>query len=170
MKKTNLFLMCAIASCALVTSCKEDVENVAPVDESGQVKEVDAGQVTTPDQFSTLSPEENKKSLEDDGLLLLEDIEDLTSSPAVKVSTSFASFLDRAEVEPMNGRVSISNRMLSNLATGKGSVHGTFARMRTTEEEPESIQAIYDEYVGVWSWECYSRRLGPFSKRRQDRI
>ena len=162
MKKSNLFLACAIASCALVTSCKEDVEDVAPVkeetedvssvDESGQVKENETGKVTIPDQFASLSPEENKKSLEDDGLSLLKDVDDLTKSSAVKVTTSFASFLDRSEAQPMNGRMGSSTRMLSDLATGKGSVQSTFANMRTTEEEPESIQATYDKYVGVWSW------------------
>ena len=152
MKKSNLFLTCAIASCALVTSCKEDVENVAPVDESGQVKETDTGIVNTPDQFTSLSPEENKKNLEDDGLSLLKDVDDLTKAPAVEVTTSFVSFLDQSEAEPMNGRLGSSSRMLSDLATDRGSVQSVFASMRTTEEGPESIQAIYDEYVGVWSW------------------
>ena len=151
MKKTNLFLTWAIASCVLVTSCKEDVEEIQ-LDESGQVKETAPGKVPTPGTFSSLSPEENKKNLEDDGLELISNMEDLKASSAIHVSTSFVSFLDRAAVAPANGRLAATSRTLKNLGSGKASAHDIFATMRTAEEEPESIQKYYAQYTGVWSW------------------
>ena len=155
MKKTNLFLTCAIASCALVTSCKDDAEEIY-LDESGQVKETEPGKVVNPEVFASTSPEENKRNLEDDGLDLVSNMEDLTKSPAVDVSTAFVSFLDRASAEPANGRLSATSRILKNLGEGKASAQSIFATLRTAEEEPESIQDFYDQYTGVWSWNVQS--------------
>ena len=151
MKKSNLFLTLAIASCALVTSCKEDVEEIQ-LDESGQVKEIASGKVTNPETFAQLSPEQNKEKLEDDGLTLLSNMEDLSESSAVSVSTSFVSFLDRAVVAPGNGRLAATSRTLKRLGDGTASAHDIFSTLRTAEEEPESIQDFYDQYRGVWSW------------------
>ena len=151
MKKTNLFLTCAIASCALVTSCKDDVEE-AYLDDSGQVKETAPGKITNPEAFAQLSAEENKKQLEDDGFDLLTNLEDLSESSAVDVSTSFVSFLDRASAEPANGRLSATSRTLKGLSDGKTSAQSIFATLRTAEQEPESIQEFYDQYTGVWAW------------------
>lgn len=151
MKKTNLFLTCAIASCTLVTSCKEDVEDIHQ-DESGQIKETAPGKVTSPDAFSQRSSEENKKVLEDDGLDLLGDMKDLKTSTAVAASTSLVSFLDRTDAAPTNGRLTATSRVLTRLGSGQASARDIFAAMRTTQEEPESIQELFDQHTGIWSW------------------
>ena len=156
MKKTNLFLTCAIASCALITSCKEDVEDTY-LDGSGQVKETAPGKVTDPEAFASLSPEENKRKLEDDGFTLLSNMEDLSSSPAIDVSTAFVGFLDQAPAEPANGRLSATSRTLKRLGDGKASAQDIFASLRTAEEEPESIQKYYEQYTGVWSWNAETK-------------
>ena len=151
MKKSNLFLTLAIAFCALVTSCKEDVEEIQ-LDESGQIKAIAPGKVANPETFAQHSPEENKKKLEDDGLTLLSNMEDLSESSAVDVSASFVSFLDRATAAPSNGRLAATSRTLKRLGDGEASAQDIFATLRTTEEEPESIQEFYDQYRGVWAW------------------
>ncbi len=151
MKKSNLFLTLAIASCALVTSCKEDVEEIQ-LDESGQIKAIAPGKVANPETFAQHSPEENKKKLEDDGFTLLSNMEDLSESSAVDVSASFVSFLDRATAAPSNGRLAATSRTLKRLGDGEASAQDIFATLRTTEEEPESIQEFYDQYRGVWAW------------------
>ena len=144
-------MTCAIASCALVTACKDDAEEIY-VDESGQIKETAPGKVINPETFAPISPEENKRKLEDDGLDLLSSVEDLTKSPAIDVSTTFVNFLDQATAAPANGRLSATSRTLKSLGEGKASTQDVFAALRTAEKEPESIQEFYDQYTGVWSW------------------
>ena len=154
MKKTNLFLTCAIASCALVTSCKEDVEETY-LDESGQVKETAPGKIATPDTFAPLSSEENKRKLEDDGFDLLSNVKDLSESPAVDVSATFVTLLDRSSIgsdDAMPASMTATSRVLKGLSDSKASAHDVFVALRTVEEEPQSIQDYYNKYTGVWSW------------------
>ena len=157
MKKTNLFLTCALASCVLVTSCKEDVEETY-VDESGQVKETSPGKVSNPETFSTFTPEENKAQLEDDGLELLSNMEDLSKSPAIEATASFVGWLDRSSAAPANGRLAVTSRTLQAVGSSQASARDIFVAMRTAaepgseSEASQSIQDFYDQYTGVWSW------------------
>ena len=95
MKRTNLFLMSALASSLLLSSCKDEVEEIA-TDQSGQVQEQDAGKVAVTEDFSSLTPEENKKQLEDDGLAMIQEMKALKNTTAVDASYAFTSFLDQS--------------------------------------------------------------------------
>ena len=153
MKRTNLFLMSALASSLLLSSCKDEVEEIA-TDQSGQVQEQDAGKVAVTEDFSSLTPEENKKQLEDDGLAMIQEMKALKNTSAVDASYAFTSFLDQSA--PSNSESSramtSTARVLGRFGKDQASTQDVFATLRGTNDEPESFQAIFDENVGTWAW------------------
>lgn len=140
MKKGNILLTYATAFTVLLSSCKDEVE------------EMEVGKTEMPTKFSSYTPEQNKTNLEDNGIEFLNDMSNLKSSNGVQSSAAFVSFLDMAPAAPANGRIMHTARALKNYHEGKGSAHDIFTTMRKTEEEPESIQAMFDMYVGVYDW------------------
>lgn len=140
MKKVNSLLTYATAFTVLLSSCKDDAV------------EMEAGKTEMPTKFSSYTPAENKANLEDNGIALLNDMSDLKSSKGLSTSATFVSFLDMAPAAPTNGRIMSTARALKNYQEGKGSVHDIFTTMRKTEEEPQSIQAMFDMYIGVYNW------------------
>ena len=153
MKRTNLFLMGALASSMLLSSCKDEVEEIT-TDQSGQVKEQDAGKVVITDTFSPLTPEENKEQLEDDGLAMVREMKALKNTTAIDASYAFATFLDRSAPSAGESSRAMTStaRVLGQFGKDQASTKDVFATMRGTNDEPESFQAIFDENVGIWSW------------------
>ena len=153
MKRTNLFLMSALASSLLLSSCKDEVEEIT-TDQSGQVQEQDAGKVAVTEDFSSLTPEENKKQLEDDGLAMIQEMKALKNTSAVDASYAFTSFLDQSapSTDKSSRAMTSTARVLGRFGKDQASTQDVFATLRGTNDEPESFQAIFDENVGTWAW------------------
>ncbi len=139
MKKFLSFTMMAMIGLYLF-SCSED-EKISPAD---------VGTVDIPDQFSPLSVEDNKVKIEDNGQELLTQLDGMENLPAIEVMTSFADYSSTSSPEATGGRKVLD--ATSRLATGKGSVSDVFSAMRMTETEPETLQELFDNWSGTFTW------------------
>lgn len=144
MKKLNKLTAFAVALAVCFSACKEDeiVEGGDPT----------TGTTEIPEDFSSFTTEQNKANLEDNGIELIHEIDDLQQAPGVKASASFAYWLDQSPEAPINGRILSTTRTLQKYQDGKASVKDVFATLRIQVEEPNSIQEYYDEHAGVYSY------------------
>lgn len=138
MKQINLFILIALLL-AMGTSCnKDDDDN----------KEV----------FSSLSVEDNKKNIEDDGIEMLDELKLMESSKSVETSTSMIHFFGLSD--PFGGSsetksVKILNYLKPIVAVSNVSEVGTktvFKSLTSIQEDPESLQELFDEYAGIYTW------------------
>lgn len=140
MKKTPLIALFAACS-ILVFSCNKD-EAVKPENEAS-------------DKFSELSVEENKAKMEENGLDMIREMEELKSVSAIETSLNLARLLTYFG----EGDASTGGRMINSLRdmqAGSGSVKEVFSAMRMQgefpTEEPQSIQDFFDIYAGTYTW------------------
>jgi len=143
MKQLNKLTAYAIAIAVTFSACKED--DVAENDPT-------TGKTEIPDSFSSFTTEQNKANLEDNGIELIQEVDDLKNSDGVNASSSFAYFLNKSESSGTNSRVFETFRILSSFSKGKADMHDVTTSLRTTAEEPQSIQEFYDTYVGRIEW------------------
>ncbi|MEK6476962.1 hypothetical protein WJR50_05480 [Catalinimonas sp. 4WD22] len=144
MKKLNKLTAFAVALAVCFSACKEDeiVEGGDPT----------TGTTEIPEDFSSFTTEQNKANLEDNGIELIHEMDDLQQAQGVKASASFAYWLDQSSEAPINGRILSTARTLQKYQDGKASVKDVFATLRTQVEEPSSIREYYDKYAGVYSY------------------
>lgn len=149
MKKLNLLFLFSMV-CLVFSSCKKD-------------DEADVNPIATPENFSELSVEENKKNLEDNGITMVNELTDLKNTSAIQTTISLSYFLDLAdpltEDVPEGGRVKASSskysiiKAVSEFGKRDSDTKVIFDAMRaTSEEDPETAQEIYDDLVGTYSW------------------
>lgn len=149
MKKTNLLLIALIVGTTF-SSCKKD-------------DETEVNPVTTPDKFSELSVEENKANLEDNGIQLVNEMNDLKNTSAIKTTISLSHFLDMndplADDGIEGGRTQASSskyalvRAISQFGQGKSGSNAVFGAMKTTvDEDPQTAQEAFDDLKGTYSW------------------
>lgn len=135
MKKFLSFTMMAMIGLWLF-SCSED--EVAPLED---------GKVNIPDAFTELTDEQNKAELEKNGQQLLTDIDGMNDLQIIDVYQSFNNFAGISEPQT-NGRLLKSLTGIEESA----SVGEIFTALRTTEEEFTSLQQLFDEYSGTFTW------------------
>lgn len=143
MKKVNKLTAYAVALAVFFSACKED--DVVESDPT-------TGKTEIPGDFSSYTPEQNKANLEDNGIELIHEMEDLKDAPGVEATASFAYWMDQAPAAPANGRILRTAHTLQKYQKGDASAKDIFASMRMTTDEPESIQEFYNHYIGVYSW------------------
>lgn len=135
MKKFLSFTMMAMIGLWLF-SCSED--EIAPLED---------GKVAIPDAFTELTVEQNKTELEKNGQQLLTEIDEMNDLQIVNVIDAFNDFSSISS--PQTGA-----RVL-NTMTGldeSASVRDIFTALRTTEEEFTSLQELFNEYSGTFTW------------------
>lgn len=150
MKKLNVLFLFFFISISLF-SCKDDEgEEVNPIE--------------IPEEFSELSDEENKKNIEDNGIELVNEMEDLKSSNAIEASIAFSHFLEinSPDINARNGRSATSYYgLLQNLSLfgkDKADAKVIFETMRSkADDDPETIQEAFDEATGTYSWNSTSQ-------------
>lgn len=138
MKKLS-FIALMGATSLFVFSCQDD--------------EVNSG-TDFPEKFSKLSVEENKAQLENNGISLVNELEDLRDSKSVEATVNLVrlfTFTDEEESPdaPSGGRLLNS---VSNLQKDPKSAKEIFSALRLASEEPESIQAYFNEHAGTYTW------------------
>lgn len=140
MKKIPFIALFA-ASSMLVFSCNKD-ETVEP-------------EIEFVDEFSELTPEENKAKLEDNGIELIREMEGLKDVSAIETAVNLAnllSYLGDSEASA-GGRMMHSFRSLQE---GTGSPKEIFSTMRLAADvpsgDPQSIQEFFDTYAGTYNW------------------
>jgi len=141
MKTKNFFLFMLLAS-FLFISCNDD-------DKGGN-------------SWSEATVEENKGSIEEEGLKMLDEMRAMEDEPAIETNAAFIGFLDQADPFEMNEGLKSINLKADYifgvnyaLADFNGEdVNGIFKSITLTSvnEDPETVQALYDELVGVYSW------------------
>jgi len=107
--------------------------------------------------FTGETIEENKANIEQAGLDMVNAINDLEESEAIDVTISFVDFLSTSSLfDEGGGEVKKSGIMntlnsVSELRDG-GKLNDVLSSMRSVMEDPESIQEIYDMFIGVYDW------------------
>lgn len=111
-----------------------------------------------PTEFSEKSIEENKKALEDNGIELINSLDEMKGAIGIKASIAFGKHLDGSTLpENIGGRLNTNQGMrvitlLSSLGSGKTSASKTLSGMRIKEEEFESFQDEFNNAVGVYTY------------------
>lgn len=143
MKKLSLIALMAVTS-LFVFSCKDD--------------EV-SSEAEFPEKFSKLSVEENKAQLENNGISLVNELEGLQGSKSVEATANLVRLFQYLGDEGnMDG--STGGRLLnsvSDLQKDSKSAKKVFSALRLTGEEPESIQELFNESAGTYTWNAASQ-------------
>lgn len=136
----------AIAGALTFTSCsdEEEIESIRP-------------EVELPEQFSTLTAEQNKQKLEDEGLKLVQNMKELKDSKAVDGAVSFNHFASVASI-PDGGRVSTNKAvkmfmLLGQFGIGQKSATDLLRGFRTkTDGEPHTARELFDDVKGIYTY------------------
>ncbi len=130
----KLFMLSLLASASLfMFSCKDDDE-VKP-------------DVTIPDKFSDLTPEQHKAKLEENGLQLIEDMEGLKDLNAIEAIINFVDLMsDDEDVYYTKDLFNAITVLDKNAASTE-----IFSAMRVKEGDG-SIQEMYEAEIGVYTW------------------
>ncbi len=109
--------------------------------------------------FSVLTDEQNKENIEESGQELLTEMQILENEPAIETNAALVSFLDRSDPFEEEGQMIILQKTIafsSVYASSEIEKQGTDGLMKSMlinpTEEPETIQEVYDDIVGVYSW------------------
>lgn len=139
MNNIKLLLLLIIALVLVVSSCKKD-------DDSGP-------------KYSTLSVEENKKSIEQAGFDIMDEMENMEDMEMIEVVEAFASFAEESDPFESNEDLyeSYENELgvvvlksVSNYSnTG---IKGIKNAMSDYDDEPETIQEMFDLMAGIYEW------------------
>lgn len=117
-----------------------------------------------PDTFSELTVEQNKTNIEDNGIAMVNKMNELKSSSAIETSINLSQLLelndplsDDTMLEP--GRLSGSTskysivQALAGLGQGTSGSKEIFETLKTsTAEAPETPQEIFDDAAGTYTW------------------
>jgi len=158
MKNVNKLAIWATASMLTFSACQDDAEEI----------QLETGVTEIPETFSSYSPEENKRNLEDNGLELVNEMEGLKSAEGLTASSQLINLFDQAPAAPANGRMLNTARTLQSYKKGQASVRDIFASLRTESDEPKSIQEFYNRHTGTYTWNAQKKDLD--FTRESDRI
>ena len=139
-----LFLLLIIG----IISCKKDkVEGVNEL--TGE-----------PEEFSKLSPEEHKTNLQDVGIAMAGEMEDLATSEAVQASvygvSLMAEGMDDSEMKSIQASPASILFELDKLA--RHQVDATdillnLTKIKASQEDPETVEEAYAEIAGTYTWD-----------------
>ena len=113
----------------------------------------------TDEKFSTLSVEANKATIEDAGLELVNTMSEMENIETVGVAINLGDILSSSEMK--KSFVSKESKVISTLETfvavakREKKVNDLYHVMISSgelEEDPESIQEVWDENVGTYTW------------------
>lgn len=159
-KPFRLLSIAALAATVLLGSCSKDDESVRP-------------RVEFPDDFSNLSPEENKMAMEDNAAAFMDDMDALTGDPGVQALGSFSTLTETAPLP--NGRKAPANnafsmmRLLGKFGNGETTGRKVLEGFRsadhvvdaTPEEDFDSHAGtyVYNKATNQWSFTAGSDKI-----------
>jgi len=142
MKKLQV-LFYLFLSLAVITSCEKEDDDDDDDD----------------DVFSELTVEQNKQHLEDDGLAMLDKMQDMENSAAIDVAAAMVHFMDLADPFEGNPNIGKKSTIMSTLkpviAVAQMREFGNdvlFHALKSAQDEPQSIQEAYDMASGIYAW------------------
>jgi len=135
--KTKFTLIIVLSAGIFISSCKKDKDEVTPFNS----------------KYSDLTVEQNKQNLEDEGVEMVNELDQLKSATGIEVAINFAN---KSESEVVGKSSSITNivpvNLIASIATSK-SYEDVVKSLKTTAEDPETLTDIWDSIVGKYSWD-----------------
>lgn len=130
------YLIIGLALSIGIVSCKKD----DPVE-----SEFDA-------PYSELSVEESKTSVEDNGISLINEMDDLMESEAIDVATSFGSIAE--SLFDLNPALALSAPINTMVLLGSDNIDSkqVFASLKSVSEDVEQISEIWADAKGKYVW------------------
>ncbi len=111
------------------------------------------------EEFSEKSVEENKAVVENSAIEMAKSMDDMKNLEAVDVAVSLGERLDMDD--PFEDKfqkatkVAATVKVIAGLQAGNSGSHEVFSVMKSNgelEDDPESIEEVWDEVVGVYAW------------------
>lgn len=118
----------------LITSCKKETKE-EPFYES----------------YSELSVEENKASLEETGLDMMQHMDELKSSQAIDVAANFANYPAVIEIGGEPTFATLSMELLASMKTGLDP-EATAQSLKAAYEDPATLSEAWDSLVGTYDY------------------
>lgn len=146
MKKLSVIALLG-ASTLLTFSCKDD-----------EVANSSSG-VEFPEAFSKKSVEENKVQLEENGIRMINEMNELKGLQGPEVASQLVQLLSASGGKDMEG--SEGGRLIKsvgNLRSSAGSANNVFSAMRLSEE-PSSVQEMFNELAGTHTWSATTEQF-----------
>jgi hypothetical protein len=133
--KTKLTLLSILFVGIVFTSCKKDKDEVTPFNS----------------KYADKTVEENKQSLEDNGIEMVGKLDELKSATGIEVAFSFA---DKSQYEVTGKTVSLNIKPINIIASLKQSNNykEAVSSLKSTMEDPQSIIDVWDSIVGKYTW------------------
>jgi len=103
------------------------------------------------DEYSTLSIEDNKAKMEDDGIKMIGELEGLEKEPAVETSKSLVTFLNKGDKKMAsltNTAVFTAIYAAQNIGNGQDALKS----IQVDDPANTEISDNYNDMVGVYNW------------------
>jgi hypothetical protein len=133
--KTNKILLILLFAGLVFTACKKDDKKESPFNA----------------KYSDLTVEENKQGLEDNGIAVVNELDELKSATAIEVAISFS---DKSGATVNDGSVGINIAPMKVLAAlgQKNSTQAVVSTLKSTMDDPASLTEMWNELVGKYTW------------------
>jgi len=132
----------------LISSCSDDDKEVKP-----------ANEYEIPTEFSELTTEQSKAKLEENGLLLVNNMNQLKGSAGIKTAVSFSHFLSLSDLPATESGRKVTSiqpldllQSLAQFGRGKNSASEVLSGFRMKETDPQTAQELFDSQVGVFAF------------------
>jgi len=139
--KIKYFCFAALIIFAAVSSCKKD-------DEDGGEK------------FSEKSVEENKAVVEESAISMANTMDDMKDLETVDVAVNLGNILDTDDplksATTKRSKINTVIHAIAGIKTGENDLNTLFEALKVSRElkdDPETLQEIWDELVGTYSWD-----------------
>jgi len=138
--KIRYFCFTALMMLIAISSCKND-------DEGGD------------DKFSEKTVEENKAVVEESAISMVNTMNDVKDLETVDVAVNLGNILDTSDpfksATTKRSKINTVIHAIAGIKTGENDLHTLFEALKVSgelKEDPETLQEIWDELVGTYSW------------------
>ncbi len=106
------------------------------------------------ENYSELSVEDNKASLEQTGLDMMEHMDELKNSQAIDVAANFANYPAVIEINGEPTFATLSMELLASMKTGLDP-EATAQSLKAAYEDPATLSEAWDELVGTYDYNFF---------------
>ncbi|MBL7114028.1 MAG: hypothetical protein ISS19_18970, partial [Bacteroidales bacterium] len=138
--KIKLVYIVALMGLAIISSCSKD--------DNGEIE-----------KFSEKTVEENKAIVEESAISMVNTMEDMKDLETMDVAVNLGNILDTSDpfksATTKRSKLNTVIHAIAGIKTGENDLNTLFKALKTSgelEEDPETLQDIWDELVGTYSW------------------
>lgn len=138
--KIKLVYIVALMGLAIISSCSKD--------DNGEIE-----------KFSEKTVEENKAIVEESAISMVNTMEDMKDLETMDVAVNLGNILDTSDpfksATTQRSKLNMVIHAIAGIKTGENDLNTLFKALKTSgelEEDPETLQDIWDELVGTYSW------------------